>query len=173
MLGAPEDAATRRQIQRALGQAAQALGLPRSEDVVGIVEELAKELAYIEALRERLLMRVGKLCDKLQRMLQDWRGDSTRMRPIRRCNGSHASGRRRFASDSDELDAQTGEVISALRNVASQRAFIRCQRDWLYRSLLAWQPMLDAWANASERIDDQTWHCSRAPTSSSHRGSCR
>jgi hypothetical protein len=49
--------------------------------------------------------------------------------------------RRRF----EDLDAQTGEVMSVLRHADSQRAFIRSNRDWLYRSLRAWEPILREW----------------------------
>lgn len=48
------------------------------------------------------------------------------------------------------MAAQTGEVMSALRNMESQQAFIRSNRDQLYRSQRAWQPVLDGWAAASD-----------------------
>jgi len=43
------------------------------------------------------------------------------------------------------LDAQTGEVVSALRNVESQRVFVRSNRDWLYRRQRAWDALLKEW----------------------------
>ncbi len=50
----------------------------------------------------------------------------------------------------DDMDAQTGEVMSALRNADSQRSFIRSNRDWLYRSLRAWNPILTEWEETKD-----------------------
>ena len=65
----------------------------------------------------------------------------------------------------DEIDAQTGEALAALRNQDSQRAFIRSNRDTLYRSQRLWEPILAAWeayaAEVAQRpksgSDDQVW----------------
>ncbi len=46
--------------------------------------------------------------------------------------------------------------MAALRNAESQRAFIRSNRDWLYRSQLAWESTLGAWDAARPRADDAT-----------------
>jgi hypothetical protein len=54
----------------------------------------------------------------------------------------------------EELYAQTGEVLATLRNMESQRAFIRANRDWLYRTLRAWQPMLLDWDNVGFTYDE-------------------
>jgi hypothetical protein len=35
--------------------------------------------------------------------------------------------------------------MSALRHVESHRAFIRANRDWLYRSQRGWDPILAEW----------------------------
>jgi hypothetical protein len=54
----------------------------------------------------------------------------------------------------DELDAQTGEVMAALRNADSQRTFIRSNRDWLYRAQRAWQALLQEWDVAGIGFDE-------------------
>ena len=48
----------------------------------------------------------------------------------------------------DDVDAQTGETLGLLRNVENQRTFIRSNRNWLYRSQLAWEPVLDRWVRS-------------------------
>src|SRR5678815_2054790 len=58
LLQVVDDPSRREQVQRAFAKAAEALELPNSQAVVLQVEELAHELAYIEALRDRLLNRV-------------------------------------------------------------------------------------------------------------------
>jgi hypothetical protein len=57
----------------------------------------------------------------------------------------------------EDVDAQTGEVMSTLRNIESQQAFIRSNRDLLYRSLRAWEPLLADWAKQEGSLDDASW----------------
>jgi hypothetical protein len=40
--------------------------------------------------------------------------------------------------------------MSVLRHLESHRGFIRSNRDYLYRSLLAWEPLLTAWAGVDD-----------------------
>lgn len=56
-----------------------------------------------------------------------------------------------------EVDAQTSEVTAALRNLESQQAFIRANRDSLYRSLRAWDPLLTEWQTTPSPPDDGFW----------------
>jgi len=51
---------------------------------------------------------------------------------------------------------QTGEVMSALRNMESQQAFIRSNRDQLYRAQRSWQTILDGWADAAG-VEEVPW----------------
>jgi hypothetical protein len=44
--------------------------------------------------------------------------------------------------------------MAALRNTESQRTFIRSNRDWLYRTQRAWQPLLLEWDAAGIGLDD-------------------
>ena len=56
----------------------------------------------------------------------------------------------------DNLDAQTSEILGALRNYESQRKFLQDSRDDLYCRLLAWDDVLDRWNKAStERGPDK------------------
>ena len=118
-----------------------------------LVEELAQELAYIEALRDRLLRRVKVMAEKLNRIAQKYRGDGSHLETltqVRRLRAALKQISHRF----DELDAQTGEVMPALRNTDSQRTFIRSNRDWLYRTQRAWQPLLLEWDVAGIGFDE-------------------
>ena len=156
LLQVADDPALRQQVQEAFGRAAEELGLPDRESVVRRTEALAHELAYIEALRDRLLRRVQGMAGKLEALVKAWRGDATHLETLnqvrRLTNIALEQIRHRF----EELDAQTGEVMSALRNADSQRAFIRSNRDWLYRSLRSWEAVLvewdSAWLNQDETL---------------------
>ena len=154
LLQIADDPARRQQVQQAFAKAADALGLPDSKAVVGLVEDLAKELAYIEALRDRLLRKAQVMAEKLNRIAQAFRGDTSHRETLTQVRRLAAMALKQISRRFDELDAQTGEVMPALRNSDSQRTFIRSNRDWLYRTQRAWQPLLLAWESAGIGFDE-------------------
>jgi hypothetical protein len=149
-----DDPARKQQVQQAFAKAAEALALPSCEAVIHLVEELACELAYIEALRDRLLHRVMAMTDKLNRMAQAYHGDALHLETLTQVRRLTGTALKQISHRFDELDAQTGEVMAALRNVESQRVFIRSNRDWLYRTQRAWQPLLREWEVAGIGFDE-------------------
>ena len=156
LVAAVEGPAVRQQVQEAFRQAADALQQPTSEAVVALVEDLGRELAYIEALRERLYGRVQMMAAKLERLAQAFRGDASQLETLTQVRRLTAVALKQIGLRFSELDAQTGEVMAALRNLESQRTFIRSNRDWLYRSQRAWEPVLLDWNQAGFGFDEHT-----------------
>ena len=154
LLQIADDPSRRQQVQQAFAKAADELDVPNSQAVVHLVEELANELAYVEALRTRLLNRVKAMTDKLNRIAQTYRGDGPHLETLTQVRRLATGALKEFTRRFDELDAQTGEVMSALRNTESQRSFIRTNRDWLYRTQRAWQSLLLEWDAAALGFDD-------------------
>jgi len=154
LLQVADDPARRQQVQEAFAKAANTLGLPSREAVIQLVQELAHELAYIEALRDRLLRRVRAMSEKLNRMAQSYRGDGSHFETLTQVRRLTAAALQQIGHRFDELDAQTGEVMAALRNADSQRTFIRSNRDWLYRTQRAWQSLLAEWDVAGIGFDE-------------------
>jgi hypothetical protein len=154
LLRLADDPAIRRQVQDALDHAAAALGLPSPEAVIELLEDLAHELAFIEALRDRLLHRVQTMVQKVVHMVRSLRVDAPQMDTLTQVRRLSLLALQQFARKFDELDANTCEVMAALRNANSQRTFIRSNRDFLYRSLRGWQPILDDWAGTGTDFDD-------------------
>lgn len=146
----------RQQVQKAFERAAAELDLADGNDVVQRVGELAGELAYIEALRDRLLRPVQSIAARLEHLVQTQRGDSQRQETLNRVLRLSTTARQQFQARFEEIAAQTGEVMSALRNMESQQAFIRSNRDQLYRAQRAWQPILDGWAGC-EPSEEVPW----------------
>jgi hypothetical protein len=157
LLAMVEDPAFRPRIQEAFEKAAHELGLPDGEAVLGALEHFAHELAYIEALRLRLLRRVQNLAARIIRVQVHWRGDSTHGEVVAQVTRLARRAARQLAARFEELDAQTGEVISALRNDAHQRSFIRATRDFFYRTWLGFEPLLTAWEQAVDPTDREQW----------------
>ncbi len=146
LLASMDDPALRPRIAEALRKAANELDAPDGQAVAAMIEELAAELSYIEALRERLLDRAKAMAKRLVLVAQD--------------QSSLASGRRetvfqvtrlvttalgQIAARFAEVDAQNSEILPALRNLDQQRSFIRTERDRLYCTFLAWEPILRLW----------------------------
>ncbi len=142
-------------VQQAFQRAALELKLAGPEAVAPIVEALAQELAFVEALRERLLQPIQGVATKLGRFAQGWRGDAAQLEKLTQVRRLNQVALRRIGGRFEELDAQTGEVLAALRNLESQRTFIRSNRDWLYRTLRAWQPLLSEWDRLGFTFDDR------------------
>lgn len=155
LLAAADDPKLRQQVQEAFRRVAGELNLASSEAVVPMVEALVQELAYVEALRERLLLPVQAMAAKLARLAQGWRGDAAQVETLTQVRRLTAVALRRIGGRFEELDAQTGEVLATLRNLDNQRTFIRASRDWLYRTQRAWQPLLLEWESVGYTLDDQ------------------
>ena len=156
LLTLADDPVMRQRLQEAITRAAAMMGLSGPEAVLELVEELAGELAYVEALRDRLLKPVASLSSRLGRIARR-RLDPAHIETITQVQRLAGIGLKAIRGRFDELDAQTGEVMATLQNIASQRAFIRGHRDWLFRSQRAWQPTLDEWAAFDESDGEQLW----------------
>ncbi len=157
ILAMVESPATRQRIQKAFAAVAQAIGLPNTEAVVELVEDAARELAFVEALRSRLQHRVEALSARLEHLARGLRVDATRQEVMTRVRRLLVIAVARFRALFEELDAQTGEVLALLRNFNSQRDFIRTHRDRLYGSLRAWEPLLTDWDRAAAGMDAKLW----------------
>ena len=152
-----EDPDLRQTVQEAFAAATKALLLEDAAVVVGLVERLADELSYIEALRDGLLRRIQKIIVRLDQLGSGWRSDAARLEVMTQVMRLLAFAIKQFADKFDEIDAQTGEVVAALRNVESQQAFIRSNRDWLYRSQRSWERVLREWDEPPTVLDDVAW----------------
>ena len=154
LLRLADDPVMRQQVQQAMVRATEDLGFENQQAVVQLLEDLAHELAFVEALRERLLHRAQSMAQKIDRMTQALRGEASQVETVTQVRRQLAIALKEMVRRFEELDAQTGEVMAALRNANSQRAFIRDKRDWLYRSQRAWQSILDEWDVAQTVLDE-------------------
>ena len=150
LLRLADDPSLREEVHAVSIAVAGQLGLRDGADVIRLVEELSQELAYIEALRERLLGRVAGLCRRVGRLLHDRKRAPGSFDTLSQVQRLISVACKQIVSRFEDVDAQTGEVGSLLRNVDNQRSFIRSNRDWLYRTQRAWEPVLDRWSRVAE-----------------------
>jgi hypothetical protein len=105
------------------------------------IELLVRDLAYIEALRERF-GQIARIVTTLNALLVHFRGDDGTSQSIIRIRALLKAPLRRFQTIFDETDAMTSEVLSALKNVGNQIEFIRKSRDELWDHYMAWQDLI-------------------------------
>ncbi len=144
-----EDPEMRRQVNAAMEQAAGELGVPGRAAVLSLLEDLAEELSYIEALRVGLRERMRRTIAAIESISETGRIDQKRLEMLTQVRRLGAKAFRHVSARFDELDTRTDEVLTALRNIDSHRNLIRSSRDALYRLSLAWDPILRAWEAAA------------------------
>ena len=158
LVASADDPAIRQQVQEALRRAAAELGVQGGPAVAALIEQLAGEIAYIEALRERLLVRIQTILRRLLRLGQgNAQISAARRETLFQVTRLMGVGLAEISSRFEQVDAQTGEILPALRNLDQQRNFLRPNRDWLYCTQLAWDAELQEWdkvgpAETGERL---------------------
>ena len=155
LLRLADDTALKEEVAALAIPAAQRLELRDAANVLRLLDEMAHEMAYIEALRHRLLERVEGLCRRMAGILlarrqmaavpSDTLGQVHRLALL-----AYKQLRDRF----EDVDAQTGEFSTLMRNVESQRQFIRSNRDWLYRNQRIWDALLGQWEQSGDAVDE-------------------
>ena len=146
LLALSVDPASREEIQAAFGKLAIEIGLgrQRKQEVIDRVEQFARELSYIEALRDLAgeLKMIDRKVAMLARRNERDRGVTEVLQRVRTLI-------RRPISEFEEyflqIDAQTGEVVVLLKNVSLQMKFIRDTRDELHRRLMKWTDQIREW----------------------------
>lgn len=161
-----DDPAMKTKINEAFGEAAEKLGLERDqrEEVVSIVDGLSEELAYIEALRDQF-GRITVVEERIKESARVYRSERAISETITATSRLSNVAIRSFRDVFETLDAQTGEIMAVLRNVAAQIKFIREQRDDLHRRFWAWQEIVEKWefqpakrSPNTEKLLQETYH---------------
>jgi hypothetical protein len=156
LLQLADDPNIKKSINKAFGEAAVklGLGLDRKEEVINLVQQLAQELAYIEALRERLRL-IEDMNGKIQALRRLYGRERSVMeiadQVARLCERALHDFKEAFL----EVDAQTGEILAVLRNINSQIDYIRDERDNLHLKLMAWDEILAEWNKVQIKMDPE------------------
>jgi len=156
LLQLAEDPAIKKQISTAFGEAAEKLGYGRDEKekVVRHVEELARELAYIEALRDRF-RRIKIMDDKIQGLRRLYGREKSVLEIADQVARLGERAVKEFEQLFMEVDAQTGEILAVLKNLSTQIPYIRDKRDDLHIRLMAWDDILDRWQQTEVKASQQ------------------
>ncbi len=145
MAGDPE---VKKKVNEAFALAAVKLGLPAEckEEVIGFVNTLANEMAYIEALRD-LFDQMLRMREKIQLARRKYSREPLQRETMDQVARLMEKAVKEYAVVFDEIASHTSEIIEMLRNLAEEIAYIRRHRDDLHVRLLAWQELLAQWAS--------------------------
>ncbi|MCG5243717.1 hypothetical protein ACIU1J_17880 [Azospirillum doebereinerae] len=108
------------------------------------IDDLAQELSYIEALRDRF-KHIRKIETKLGKLVTIYRTDRTFCSEVNRMQGLIRKPLREYDLIFDQADAQTGDIVGALKDFHATVQFIRKIRDDLRTKLLEWEDLLHGW----------------------------
>jgi plasmid stabilization system protein ParE len=141
-----EDPQVKKNVQLAFTEAAEELGLGRErrDEVVQYIETLARELAYIEALRDTF-SEVEKIDEKLQGLRRIYGADRSMIDTVDQVARLSRRSLKLFNDYFDQIDAQTGEILAMLKNIENQIGYIRQVRDALHCRLLPWEDFIQIW----------------------------
>jgi len=140
------DPTFRKKVSEAFGEAAEHLGIGREnkEQVTHYISDLANELAYIEAMRDQFkaMQAMDEKIQSLRRLYGNERSALEVADPVARLM-ERALGD--FKNQFEQADAQTGEIMAALKNIDLQKTYIQDTRDALHIRLMAWDEILGDW----------------------------
>lgn len=141
-----EDAETKERIQKAFEEAAEKLGLGRDRktEIIKRFETLARELAYIEALRDRYGS-VRMIMRKLGELVQIYKADRGIAEEIVRIQTLLRAPDAEYQNQFTLVDMQTSEILQMLRKIDAQIAFIREHRDDIHFKFMKWDDMIAKW----------------------------
>jgi hypothetical protein len=140
------DPETKQRVQKAFAEAADKIGLgrERASEVIDRFETLARELAYIEALRERF-QHVRLIMVKIAEMSQLYKQERAIMEELVRVQMLMRNPDGEFQNDFALVDGHTCEILSMLKKIDMQIAFIRSNRDDLHYKLMKWDDLIGKW----------------------------
>ncbi|MGE4062701.1 MAG: hypothetical protein AB7E79_04975 [Rhodospirillaceae bacterium] len=134
-------------LKDAFGRAAAALGYEpdQAEKVVDLIETLAREICYIEALRERAqeLRKIQGNVEALTKVYTDLRGSAD----VGRVKLLMARGVNEADNILNNVDAETADVMNALMSLDDVVRAVRRARDDLHYVLMEWDPVIAKWQN--------------------------
>jgi hypothetical protein len=149
----------RAKLREAFNKAAIALGLKEGDTTAVLLrlELLARELCYIEALREAFSA-VPAIARRFKQVSEQYAGDMRVMDTVERVRNLLRKGVQEYQNIFLELDAQTGEIISTLKTIDNQIIMIREKRDKLRYLQMKWTPLVREWSdliiNQGARVQD-------------------
>jgi hypothetical protein len=120
------------------------LGKDKKQEVVDRIDMLARELAYVEALRERFGF-VKAIQDKLAGCVKLYSKDRQTVDEIARMQMLIRTPMSEFEKIFKSVYIETGEILTLLQNLEARISYIRSMRDELHSTLMQWDEVIALW----------------------------
>ncbi|MDR3435499.1 hypothetical protein [Telmatospirillum sp.] len=146
LLQLAEDPATKKRVNDAFGEAAERIGIGRNnrEQMLEYVKKLSHELAYVEALRDKMT-ELSSVQQKVLGLRKVYSRERSVAEVLDQVVKLVELAMTDFSGRFLELDGQTGEILAVLKNLENQVLFIRDKRDDLHIRLMAWDDVIRDW----------------------------
>ena len=161
VLAAAAEAGAIVRLQSASVAAAAVLALPNAAAVARLLAEAAHELGFIEALRDRLLRRVGMVLARVEALVAVVGRSLGAQELLSRVRRLTVIAQARMCARFTEVEVLSAPVLDLLRDLKVRRVMIQLHRDWLYSSLRAWEGILLAWGTTGAGWSHETWELLR------------
>ena len=154
--GWEEDPANRALLNKALAGAAKLIEGSDEGEINARVQSLSGEMAYIECMRRTLIVGITGLCEKLLR-IDLAQVPTSRQDTVKQVQALGRRGLTGISRRFDAVDIGLDDTLALVRDLASAVAWLRDQRNWLFRTNHAWGPVFADWASAPRQFDDFLW----------------
>lgn len=141
---------TKKKVQEALDAMAEKLGLTgeNKKDVVNRFEDLARELSYIEALRERF-GKIQKVYASFNTLATVYKREKSILEEVMRIRILMKKPVEQIAETFDQVDANTGEIMNTMKKFAATIRYVREMRDNLHQSFMRWDNLIEQWSGVA------------------------
>jgi hypothetical protein len=139
---------TKKRVQEAFETMAEKLGLGKEnkQDVVTRFDDLAREMAYIESLRERF-GKIQKIYSSINFLgAKVYNRERAILEEITRVRVLMKKPVEEIAAIFEQLDANTGDILNTIRKFAAQIRYIRETRDTLHQRFMLWDSLIEQWS---------------------------
>jgi hypothetical protein len=152
-----DDLVAKEEFQNAFAQIAQSLGLDRSrsQEIIDHIDSIARELCYIEALRDHA-GQMRSIHEKVLQLSRMAKGDPEISEGLRRAQTLLKQPVAEFSNRFAQVDAQTSDLLAMLRNPHGQIKIIREARDDIHSNLLPWNDIFDRWRDQQLILNHST-----------------
>jgi hypothetical protein len=137
---------TKQRVQEAIETMADKLGFGKAnkKDVVDKFDELAREMAYIEALRERF-GRIQRINNSVQALSGIYAKERSMQEELMRVRILMKKPVDAISKIFQDVDTNTGDILNTMKRFAAQVRYIRETRDSLHQRFMQWDSLIEQW----------------------------